>query len=285
MTSAGQLERRAGPLLQYRLDQLSRESGLPVLLGGMTTQASGGRRLHISKGVGTLGHGAMGLEVTPRRGLGGTVVSRARPYRIEDYANSTSITHDYDHVVVDQERIRSIFAFPVVVDGAVRGVIYGATRDTQPIGDVAMRQAGAAAEALSKDLEDHLTPPQPAADGDYPTLARRRAGLALRELAQLSRSVADPALRDQLARIHADLGGSAWNGPSHQARGAAAVVLTPRELDVLRLVEVGASNTVIASELGLMLPTVKAYLGSALRKLEVRNRTSAVHVARSQGLF
>jgi DNA-binding NarL/FixJ family response regulator len=205
---------------------------------------------------------------------------------VNDYATSTAITHDYDHVVVEQERIRSICAFPVVVDGTVRGVLYGATRETQPIGDVAMRQVGSAAAAISKDLESFVLPAaSPGPDRDSTALTDRRAERALQELAHLTRSVTDPALRDRLARIHSDLGGSAWNGPDQEDVHGAGVALAPRELDALRLVELGASNTAIAGELGLTVPTVKAYLSSVMRKLDVRNRTSAVHVARSRGLL
>jgi Response regulator containing a CheY-like receiver domain and an HTH DNA-binding domain len=287
MSEAGLPDRRVDVLLHNRLEQLHRASGLPILLAGTTTPGPEGRGLRITKLFGTLGRSPLGLEITAGRGLGGTVVSRAMPCRINDYATSTSITHDYDHVVVDQEKIRSIFAFPIVVDGTVRGVLYGATRDTQPIGDVALHQAGLAAASMAEDLDRLLVPAQPSGSDrvDRSGLARKRAERALQELGALTRTVADPALRDRLAMIHSDLGGSPWNGPAQQDRNGAPITLAPRELDALRLVEVGASNTAIAAELGLSVPTVKAYLSSAMRKLDVHNRTSAVHTARSYGLL
>ncbi|NMI01934.1 hypothetical protein HF526_32245, partial [Pseudonocardia sp. K10HN5] len=39
-----------------------------------------------------------------------------------------------DRIVVGREKLTSIFAVPVVVRGTVHAVLYGAVRDTQPIG-------------------------------------------------------------------------------------------------------------------------------------------------------
>ena len=52
--------------------------------------------------------------------------------------------------------------------------------------------------------------------------------------------------------------------------------LTPRELDVLRLVAQGFGNKEIAAELDLSTHTVKYHLGSVLAKLGARSRTEAV---------
>jgi DNA-binding NarL/FixJ family response regulator len=52
--------------------------------------------------------------------------------------------------------------------------------------------------------------------------------------------------------------------------------LTPRELDVLRLVASGASNKEIASALGTAEGTVKNQVSSVMAKLGVRDRTRAV---------
>jgi LuxR family maltose regulon positive regulatory protein len=61
--------------------------------------------------------------------------------------------------------------------------------------------------------------------------------------------------------------------------------LSPRELDVLRLVATGASNQDIALELCLSLNTVKRHVNSILSKLGITSRTQAVVRARELGLL
>jgi DNA-binding NarL/FixJ family response regulator len=63
-----------------------------------------------------------------------------------------------------------------------------------------------------------------------------------------------------------------------------AADLTPRQLDVLRLLMRGEPNKVIARELGLTEGTVKIHIAAILRTLQSRNRTEAVVRARALGL-
>ena len=60
--------------------------------------------------------------------------------------------------------------------------------------------------------------------------------------------------------------------------------LTPRELDVLRLIAAGASNKQIAATLSLSLGTVKGYVSAILPKLGVGDRTQAALFAVKHGL-
>jgi ATP/maltotriose-dependent transcriptional regulator MalT len=65
--------------------------------------------------------------------------------------------------------------------------------------------------------------------------------------------------------------------------GASNVLLTERELEILRLVAVGMSNKEIAEELVLAVNTVKWYISEIMSKLHVANRTQAVAHARTLG--
>jgi DNA-binding NarL/FixJ family response regulator len=60
--------------------------------------------------------------------------------------------------------------------------------------------------------------------------------------------------------------------------------LTPRQLDVLRLLLKGEPNKLIARQLGLTEGTVKVHIAAILRVLQVRNRTEAVVRARELGI-
>ncbi|GGF35091.1 DNA-binding response regulator [Marmoricola endophyticus] len=59
-----------------------------------------------------------------------------------------------------------------------------------------------------------------------------------------------------------------------------AVAMSPREVQVLRLVAQGRANKQIARTLGITERTVKAHLGSVFRRIGVSDRTSAAMWAR-----
>jgi DNA-binding NarL/FixJ family response regulator len=73
---------------------------------------------------------------------------------------------------------------------------------------------------------------------------------------------------DQVATLHRDLS-----------------TLTPRELDVLRLLAKGMSNAELAAELQLSETTVKTHVTRILSKLNLRDRAQAIVVAYETGLI
>jgi DNA-binding NarL/FixJ family response regulator len=72
---------------------------------------------------------------------------------------------------------------------------------------------------------------------------------------------------------------------AEQTREQEAPLLSPRELEVLRLVAAGFSNKEVAAHLYLSVATVKTHLDDVYRKLGVSDRAHAVAVALRAGLL
>lgn len=72
--------------------------------------------------------------------------------------------------------------------------------------------------------------------------------------------------------------------PPQRSSQALEGLLTEREIDVLRLVSHGASNSKIAEELFISVNTVKVHLKNILEKLDLENRTQAAAYAINCGL-
>jgi DNA-binding NarL/FixJ family response regulator len=84
-----------------------------------------------------------------------------------------------------------------------------------------------------------------------------------------------------------DVLSSVQQGPSNSTKAAAsgsAAFLSPRELEVLRLIVAGASNQEIADRLVISLSTAKAHVRNILTKLAVADRTQAAVAAMRLGL-
>jgi len=61
--------------------------------------------------------------------------------------------------------------------------------------------------------------------------------------------------------------------------------LSAREIDVLQSINLGLSNTLIATNLFISVSTVKTHVSSILRKLNADNRVQALTIARERGLL
>ncbi|MDI9899200.1 LuxR C-terminal-related transcriptional regulator [Rhodococcus sp. IEGM 1409] len=64
-----------------------------------------------------------------------------------------------------------------------------------------------------------------------------------------------------------------------------AVVLSPREREVMGYVALGLRNAEIAERLSLSVETIKTYMRNLMGKLDVRSRHEAVVEARRHGLI
>ena len=164
----------------------------------------------------------------------------------------------------------------------------GAVADLVSVGilEAAVAEAsGRRAEAL-RALEHAVTL---AAPGGY---VRRFVddGAGTAHLLPLVRSTA-PTFVDELVAAVADgaTGRSATaaargSGLREDADGQLVEALTPRELDVLRLMAQGASNADIAASLTVSLGTAKWHVGHVLAKLGATSRTQALVRAQRVGL-
>ncbi|MFI1188608.1 response regulator transcription factor [Streptomyces californicus] len=270
--------------MQAALSRLRRTSGLPVVFGGLLSDA---RHARIAELNGAQTTALRGLVISAGSGLGGKAIALSRPCAVTDYASSRHISHEYDAAVA-AEGLRSVVAVPVVVRRTVRGVLYGAMRTPVTLGDRTFDAVVAAARDIEQSLavRDEVRRllaagrEQVSDPGTVPG-AWEDVREAHRELRALVPKVPDPALRQELLEVCGRLA-SASGARTPAARD---VRLAPREVDVVACVAAGATNAAAAERLGLRPETVKGYLRSAMRKLGAHTRLEAVVAARRAGLL
>ncbi len=187
------------------------------------------------------------------------------------------------------EGIISLLAVTILVDGAVRAVIYGGHRQPTQFGDTALKGALRVAHDLAWEYSVHDEVERRLAalesEAGLPgqriidTVERKEHRELFAELREIGREIDDPALARRLERTS--------RGLSHREvpNASDSRTIPPRELDVLAQVALGKQNGTVARQLGLTESTVKSYLSSAMRKLAAGSRCEAVVAARRAGLL
>lgn len=100
---------------------------------------------------GAISSGLRNLEVPRGLGLGGKSFALARPVWVPDYCSSSQITHDFD-TVIRCEGIGAMVAVPLVHEGRIVGVAYGAKRGPAMLGDVVIDQVERVTEPAGSAL-------------------------------------------------------------------------------------------------------------------------------------
>jgi DNA-binding NarL/FixJ family response regulator len=111
---------------------------------------------------------------------------------------------------------------------------------------------------------------------------RREVISAVRRVREGESSL-DPELAVRLLRRLATESGGRRG--AHSANGRLAGALTPRELEVLRLMQLGRTNRQVAEELYISSGTAKRHVENIIAKLEVSDRTQAVVRALELGVL
>ena len=120
-------------------------------------------------------------------------------------------------------------------------------------------------------------------------LASTIPGARLTVLEDLSPSLSSGEVSSIVRTIYRFLGVTEPSEPAtkEHPKGAQRLAepLTPRELEVLRLIASGVSNQEVAEQLVITVGTVKVHLSNVYSKLEVRRRTQAVARAKELNLL
>ena len=117
--------------------------------------------------------------------------------------------------------------------------------------------------------------------GDVQVFRALKAGAR----AYLSKVMLRKELLDTIRAVHAGQKRLSGAAAAEIAEHAADDALTPREIDVLRLVAVGNANKEIGALLSMTEVTVKSHVKNILAKLGANDRTHAVTIALKRGII
>ncbi|SEB53541.1 LuxR C-terminal-related transcriptional regulator [Microbacterium hydrocarbonoxydans] len=284
MSAPAQMESET-ELVTRAVRELAQRTRFPIAFGGLIDEGV----VNVTSIVGNRTHSLDGLRVKPERGLGGRAIMELRPRMTNDYGSSQQITHDYD-VYILGEGIRTLLALPIVVGGRPRGVLYAGTWERTPVGGVTTAPAMQVAQSVADELRirDEVDRRLRAASPGSETVApRHREELreSFAELRSIAASVEDAELRSRIAQVERRLVTLAEHTATPTTAPIPTIHLSRRETDVLACAALGATNAEIAGQLGLREGTVKAYLGTAMSKLDASTRHAAVAKARRAGIL
>jgi DNA-binding CsgD family transcriptional regulator len=272
-------------LVANAVRELARRTRFPVAFGGLIEEGV----VSVTSIVGARTRSLDGLRVRPERGLGGRAMIELRPRMTSDYGSSQQITHDYD-VFVLGEGLRTLLALPIVVQGRSRGVLYAGAWNEEQIGGITTAPAMQVAQSVADELrirdevQRRLQAAPLASDAVAPP-QREELRESFAELRSIAASVDDADIRARIAQVERRLLTLAGDAVPATTGTIPTVHLSPRETDVLACAALGSTNAEIASQLGLREGTVKAYLGTAMSKLDASTRHAAVTRARRAGLL
>ena len=117
--------------------------------------------------------------------------------------------------------------------------------------------------------------------GDVQIVRALRAGAR----AYLLKSLLHRELLDTIRAVHAGQKRIPPEIAAEMAQHAMDDDLTPREVDVLRLIAAGNANSQVAAQLSITEETVKAHVKNILSKLNANGRTHAVTIALKRGII
>jgi DNA-binding NarL/FixJ family response regulator len=117
--------------------------------------------------------------------------------------------------------------------------------------------------------------------GDAQIVRALRAGAR----AYLLKSLLHRELLDTIRAVHAGQKRIPPEIAAELAEHATDDDLTPREVEVLRLIANGSANSMVADQLAITEETVKAHVKNILSKLNANGRTHAVTIALKRGII
>jgi len=109
--------------------------------------------------------------------------------------------------------------------------------------------------------------------------------LSLGAVGYLLKGTLRSELIDTIRAVHAGLRRIPADIANDLAEHYSADALSPREIEVLRIVAAGCSNKIVADRLFISEDTVKGHMKSILAKLQANDRTHAVMIAIKRGFL